>query len=134
MSFDILKKTFRQLNIRETVRNLRKDWPTKTPKEKWKVLCDIPRMLLGIFGIRILEDDCQVYWLSYFGSFLAIIYFSLAGYTLVYFARDGRFWIGTRCVCGVGIVASVSLFLQCSYFLPFFSSIFFFFEFLLDLL
>ncbi|XP_031632756.1 uncharacterized protein LOC116346703 [Contarinia nasturtii] len=114
MVFAILKETFKQLNFQETIRNLKKDWPTKTPKEKWKVLCDIPRILLGFFGIRILEEDCQVYWLSYFGSFLALNYFSLAGYTLIYFARAGKFWIGTRCVCGIGIVASsVTLYIKC---------------------
>lgn len=92
--------------LREIIRGLREDWPQKTPKQKWQVLCDIPDRLLAIFGIRVLQD-CRVYWLSFFGSFLALNYFSLAIYTIVYFALDGRFWQGTRCLCGVGIVAAV---------------------------
>lgn len=108
MAFGLLnlKHTLNKLNLREKFRNLQKDWPHKTPKAKWMALCDIPRILLAIFGIRILED-CRVYWLSYFGSFLALNYFGLASYTIIFFALDGRFWHGTRCLCGVGIVASV---------------------------
>lgn len=106
---------FKHLNICEKYRNLRKEWPHKTPKGKWMVLCDIPKTLLAIFGIRILED-CRVYWLSFFGSFLALNYFSLASYTLIYFARDGRFMHGTRCLCGVGIVATVCFFLYTLFF------------------
>lgn len=94
------------LNIRKKIQTLRREWPNKTPKQKWQVLCDIPRILLSIFGIRIL-DDCRVYWLSYFGSFLALNYFSLASYTLVYFAKQGRFIHGTQCLCGIGIVNAV---------------------------
>lgn len=92
--------------VREEIEAIRADWPNKSPKQKWQILCDIPDTLLRIFGIRIL-GDCRVYWLTFFGSFLAINYFSLAIYTLIYFARDGRFWQGTRCLCGVGIVAAV---------------------------
>lgn len=76
-------------------------------------MCDIPRILLSIFGIRIL-DDCRVYWLSFFGSFLAINYFVLMSYTIIYFANEGRFIHGTRCLCGVGIVStSLTLYVKC---------------------
>lgn len=100
------KGIFGGLNFLEKIKTVRREWPNKTPKQKWVVLCDIPRILLSIFGIRILED-CRVYWLSFFGSFLALNYFGLATYTLIYFGLDGRFIYGTRCLCGVGIVASV---------------------------
>lgn len=106
MSFELLKNTFKNMNIREKFQNLQKEWPHKSPKEKWIVLCDIPRVLLAIFGIRILED-CRVYWLSFFGSFLALNYFVLVVYTLIYFGKDGRFIYGTRCLAGCGIVSTV---------------------------
>lgn len=97
---------FKNLNLLERFRSLRKEWPHKTPKEKWQVLCDIPGILLKIFGIRIL-GDCRVYWLSYFGLFLALNYLCLATYTIIYFGIQGRLIHGTRCLCGVGIVCSV---------------------------
>lgn len=106
MSFELFKNSFRNLNFLEKFQNVRKEWPHKSPKAKWMVLCDIPRVLLAIFGIRILED-CRVYWLSFFGSFLALNYFVLMVYTLIYFGIDGRFIYGTRCLCGFGIVSTV---------------------------
>lgn len=112
--FLYFKNIWRNLNFCEKFQILRKDWPHKTPKEKWTALCDIPKILLAIFGIRILED-CRVYWLSFFGSFLALNYFGLAFYTLIYYAKNGRFIYGTRCLCGVGIVASVCLILNISH-------------------
>lgn len=106
-SFDITKINFQNFNIREKYLTFVREWPDRTPKQKWQVMSDIPGLLLQIFGIRILSD-CRVFWLSYFGSFLAINYFGLATYSLIYYGRDGRFMYGTRCLCGVGIVASVS--------------------------
>lgn len=99
---------FGNLNIRQRFRTFREEWPNRTPKQKWQFLCDIPGVLLRIFGIRILQD-CRVYWLSYFGSFLALNYFGLATYTLVYYAKQGRFIHGTICLCGAGIVCTVCL-------------------------
>lgn len=97
----------KKLNFRKELQKLYRNWPNRTPKQKWKLLSDIPDLLLQIFGIRIL-GDCRVYWLSFFPSLLVLNYFCLAIYSLIYYANDGRFIFGTRCLCGVGIVAMVS--------------------------
>lgn len=96
----------RKLNFINEFRLLRQGWPNRSPKEKWQFLCDIPDVLLKIFGIRIL-GDCRVYWLSFFSSFLVLNYFGLSIYTLIYYGNTGRFMFGTRCLCGVGIVSTV---------------------------
>lgn len=99
----------RKLNFREELRTLRREWPSRSPKEKWQFLSDIPDVLLKIFGIRILSD-CRVYWLSFLPSLLVLNYFGLSIYSLIYYARDGRFIFGTRCLCGIGIVSTVIFF------------------------
>lgn len=96
-----------KVNLRERFETFRREWPDRTPKQKWQVLSDIPGTLLRIFGIRVLSD-CRIYWLSCFGFFLVFNYSVLAIYTLIWYARAGRFIHGTRCLCGIGIVATVS--------------------------
>lgn len=98
----------RKLNLLNEFRAVRREWPNRTPKQKWKFLSDIPDVLLKIFGIRIL-GDCRVYWLSFFPSLLVINYFGLGIYSIIYYAQDGRFMFGTRCLCGLGIVSTVSV-------------------------
>lgn len=98
----------RRLNFFKEFQKLRQEWPNRSPKQKWKVLSDIPDVLLKIFGIRIL-GDCRVYWLSFFPSCLVVNYVGLAIYTLIYYGIDGRFIFGTPCLCGAGIVATVSI-------------------------
>lgn len=97
----------RNLNLLYEFRVLRREWPNRTPKQKLKFLSDIPDVLLKIFGIRIF-GDCRVYWLSFFPSFIVLNYFGLSIYTIIYYAQDGRFIFGTRCLCGIGIVSTVS--------------------------
>lgn len=99
----------RKLNLVNKYRLLRQGWPNRSPKQKWQFLCDIPDVLLKIFGIRIL-GDCRVYWLSLFPSFLVFNYFGLGIYSLIYYGTRGRFLFGTRCLCGVGIVSTVMCF------------------------
>lgn len=109
----------RKLNIRAELRKLLREWPSRTPKQKWIFLSDIPDVLLKIFGIRIL-GDCRVYWLSFFPSLLVFNYFGLGFYSIIYYARDGRFVFGTRCLCGVGIVSTVSVSVHFKYIVLFF--------------
>lgn len=107
----------RKLNFRTELRTLMREWPNRTPKQKWKFLSDIPDVLLQVFGIRIL-GDCCVYWLSFFPSILVFNYFGLAIYSIIYYALDGRFIFGTRCLCGVGIVSTASVLFVVSKFCP----------------
>lgn len=106
-SFDISKFNFQTFKVRERYETFVREWPDRTPKEKWQIMADIPGLLLQIFGIRILSD-CRIYWLSFLGSFLALNYFGLSLYTIIYYTKAGRFVYGTRCLCGVGIVSTVS--------------------------
>lgn len=95
-----------KVNLRERFETFRREWPDRTPKQKWQIMSDIPGKLLRILGIHVL--DCRIDWLSFFGFYLAFNYFGLAIYTVIWYARAGRFLYGTRCLCGIGIVASVS--------------------------
>lgn len=97
----------RRLNLLKEIRILRQGWSNRTPKQKWQFMCDVPDVLLKIFGIRIL-GDCRVYWLSFFPSLLVLNYFGLSIYTIIYYGRSGRFILGTRCLCGIGIVSTVN--------------------------
>lgn len=107
----------RKLNFLREYRTLCREWPNRSPKQKWKFMSDIPDVLLKIFGIRIL-GDCRVYWLSFFPSLLVLNYLGLAIYSIIYYAQDGRFIFGTRCLCGAGIVATVSVLQQKKNFEP----------------
>lgn len=106
-SFDLSNFNLQTFNVRERYKTFVREWPNRTPQQKWQIMADIPGILLQIFGIRILSD-CRIYWLSFLGSFLALNYFGLSMYTIIYYAKSGRFMYGTRCLCGVGIVATVS--------------------------
>lgn len=99
----------RKLNFRAELQTILREWSNRTPKQKWKFLSDIPDVLLKIFGIRIL-GDCHVYWLSFFPSLLVLNYIGLSIYTIIYYAKDGRFIFGTSCLCGAGIVSTASSF------------------------
>ena len=94
-------------DFRAKIRNISEQWQSKTSKEKFLMLYGIPKWMFEIVGLRM-YGDCQVGWYSHFGNVLVTYYVSMVSYTIYYWSRKGQFVYGLRCLCGMGIMISVS--------------------------
>lgn len=83
-------------------------WDAKTPKQKWQTIMNVPTKMLELIGVRLLSD-MKVYWYSYLGGSLAVLYVSLVSYTLLNHFFKGEYLEGLECTYTAGTVSLVSL-------------------------
>lgn len=94
-------------DLRARIRTFVEQWHLKTPKEKFLLLYSIPKTMFEIVGVRVF-GDCDLNIFSHFGNVLVGYYVSMVSYTIYYWSCRGQFVFGLRCLCGMGIMISVS--------------------------
>lgn len=94
-------------DLRVKIRNLSERWHSKEPKEKFRYLYGIPKWMFEVVGVRV-YGDCHVNLFSHFGNILVVYYVSMVSYTIYYWYCKGQVLYGLRCLCGMGIMVSVS--------------------------
>lgn len=95
--------------LKEQIRLFRLNWSSKTPKEKWLFLYNLPKVMFEIVGVKVFTTN-EVNWYSQLGNCLIIYYISMCSYTLYYYHCKHELVYGIRCLCGMGILISVSHF------------------------
>lgn len=95
-------------NLRAKIRTISEKWHLKTSKEKFLMLYGIPKWMFEVVGVRV-YGDCHLNLYSQFGNVLVVYYLSMVSYTIYYWTCKGQFVYGLRCLCGMGIMISVSI-------------------------
>lgn len=98
----------RFFNLRAKIRILLEQWRLKSSKEKFLILYGIPKWMFEIVGVRV-YGDCRLNLFSQFGNVLVAYYVSMVSHTIYYWSCKGQFVYGLRCLCGMGIMISVSI-------------------------
>lgn len=93
-------------DFRAKIRIFIENWHWKSPKQKFQILYNIPKIMFEWIGVRVLSDS-HINYYSHFGNLLVFYYVSMTIHTLYYWNQKDQLLFGTRCLCGMGIMMAV---------------------------
>lgn len=99
-----------KFNFRKRFHIILETWRLKPSKEKFQMLYNVPKTMFEWVGVRVFSD-MHLNWYSNLGNVMVFYYVSMVTHTLYYWGKKNQFVFGTRCLCGMGIMISVILFI-----------------------
>lgn len=87
---------------------LKKSFLNKTPKQKWLFLFNFTNFTLKLSGQRSLADG-KLNWRSYIYCVLAVVYYTLLPYSVIYHIANNNFVESLFPLCMFGVAVSVSI-------------------------
>lgn len=87
------------LELLKSLKNVRGEWKSKTPMQKWCYLYGIGKDPFGLLRLPILNDVNHVHWFGYFIFVNASVVVSLSLYTVLYYAYHGQLKMGLPSTC-----------------------------------
>lgn len=93
----------------KAIKEFREKYNEKSPKQKWQFIFDIVDILQSSIGLRVL-NDLKVYWLSGLCGLCGADCFLTIFYTVFYYFKKNKFFVGLESTCLMGPAIAVVIF------------------------